>query len=214
MNITDLIQDVRRIINEVAVENDTFTAEADAAIREFVRAAMVHLAAMPSYQGTPTITTDKSNIQFSPRPDGMMYAVIQPPADFLRPVSLKLQGWIRPVTVFLPAHGSSFLSQYSSAPGIGAGPNSPAAFITSDAGSYIIAHSVQAETTYSLSYMAVPSVGADGTVSVPDRYRDALAYTASAFYLQSVNEYDAAKAAFDTAASYIQIIDNKQIPSE
>lgn len=214
MNITELIQDVRRIINEVAIENDTFTAEADTAIREFIRAAMVHLAAMPSYQGAPAITTDESKIQYSPRPDGMMYAVIQPPADFLRPVSLELQGWIRPVLVFLPASGTSFLAQYSSAPGIGAGPNSPEAFVTPDANKLIIAHAVKEEGSYILSYMATPSVSGDGSVDVPDRYRDALAYTASALYLQSVNEYDAAKTAFDTAASYIQIIDNKQIPSE
>jgi hypothetical protein len=144
----------------------------------------------------------------------MMYAVIQPPADFLRPVSLELQGWVSPVFLFPPASGSSFLAQYSSATGIGAGPNSPVAFVSPNSKKFIIAHAVKEAGSYTLTYMPVPEIGEDGSLDTPDRYREALAYTASALYLQSVNEYDAVKTAFDTAASYIQIIGNKQTPSE
>ena len=211
MNVNDLIPLIRHIINEAAVPDDPFTAETDEAIKDFIRSAMVQLAAMPSYQGTPTILQGEEHVTFSARPDGLFYAVIRIPEDFLRPVSVNMEGWVRPVYEFLPASGTQFLQQYSSVPGIGAGPSSPVAFITTDGEQLVVAHAVKKAGDCNLRYIAVPEIGTDNTITIPGAYREALAYTAAALYMQSINEYDAAKAAFDTAGSFIQTINNKTV---
>lgn len=211
MNTADLIPFIRYIINEISVSGDPFSDETDNAIKSFVQAAMTQLAAMPSYQGATSALSDPSQATFSPRPDGLYCAVIKPSEDFLRPVSVNLEGWVRPVYYFLPAMGTQFLKEYSSAPGIGSGPCSPSAFITKDAQQLIVAHAVPEPGEYILRYIAIPKIDTDGNIPVPSSYREALAYTAAALYMQSINEYDSAKAAFDTAASYIQTINNKTI---
>ena len=214
MKTTDLIPFIRHIINELSISGDTFSAETDQTIQEFIGAAMTQLAAMPAYQGTPSVLTDSGNVTFSPRPDGLYCAIIKPSEDFLRPVSVNIEGWVRPVYHFLPAIGSQFLKEYSSVPGIGSGPNSPSAYLTKDSQQLIIAHAVTKPGDYCLRYIAVPQIAADATIPVPSCYREALAYTAAALYMQSVNEYDVAKAAFDTAASYIQTINNQTIEQQ
>lgn len=209
MNVNDLIPLIRHIVNEADIPGDPFSAETDAAIRDFIRSAMVQLASMPSYQGASTILNDAASVTFSARPDGLFCAIIRQPKDMLRPVSVNLEGWVRPVYEFLPAVGTPFLQQYSSVPGIGSGPSSPVAFITTDGQDFIVAHAVKKAGDYNLRYIAVPEIATDDTIPVPSLYREALAYTASALYMQSINEYDAAKAAFDTAGSIIQTINNK-----
>ena len=211
MNVQDLIPLIRHIVNESAVPKDPFTAETDEAIKDFIRSAMVQLAAMPSYQGTPATLQGVGHVTFSARPDGLFYAVIRIPENFLRPVSVNMEGWVRPVYEFLPASGTQFLQQYSSVPGIGAGPSSPVAFITTDGEQLVVAHAVKKTGDCNLRYIAVPEIGVDGTITIPGAYREALAYTAAALYMQSINEYDAAKAAFDTAGSFIQTINNKTV---
>ena len=211
MNVQDLIPLIRHIVNEASVPDDPFTAETDEAIKDFIRSAMVQLAAMPSYQGTPTILQGQEHVIFSARPDGLYYAVIRIPEDFLRPVSVNMEGWVRPVYEFLPASGTPFLQQYSSVPGIGAGPSSPVAFITTDGEKLVVAHAVKKAGDCNLRYISVPEIGPDDAITVPGVYREVLAYTAAALYMQSINEYDAAKAAFDTAGSFIQTIKNKTV---
>ena len=211
MNVQDLIPLIRHIVNEAAVPDDPFTEETDEAIKDFIRSAMVQLAAMPSYQGTPATLQGEGHVTFSARPDGLFYAVIRIPENFLRPVSGNSEGWVRPVYEFLPAAGTQFLQQYSSVPGIGAGPSSPVAFITTDGEQLVVAHAVKKAGDCNLRYIAVPEIGTDNTITIPGAYREALAYTAAALYMQSINEYDAAKTAFDTAGSFIQTINNKTV---
>lgn len=211
MNINDIITQVRYIINEAVTCPDDFTVETDASIENFIRSAMVQIASSPTYSGTPTALVDKSNVIFSPRPDGLVYAVISPPGDFLRPVSVFLEGWAHPVYTFLSVHSYMFVGQYSSAPGVGNGPAKPAAFLSKDNKASVIAHAVTTEGAYELRYISVPSITEDGTVVMPDKYSECLAYTAAALYLQSVNEYDSAKAAFDTAGAFLQTINIETI---
>lgn len=211
MNVNDLIPLIRHIINEAAVPDDPFTDETDEAIKDFIRSAMIQLAAMPSYQGIPTILQGEGHVTFSPRPDGLTYATIRIPEDFLRPVSVNMEGWVRPVYEFLPASGTPFLQQYSSVPGIGAGPSSPIAFITTDGEQLVVAHAVKEAGDCNLRYIAVPKIGPDDTITIPGVYREALAYTAASLYMQSINEFDASKAALDTAGRYIQTINNKTV---
>lgn len=206
MNVTDLIPKVRMIINEIATAEDTFSEEVDVTLRQFLQSAMVQIAAMPFFRGKPAILTEEGSVTWQQRPDGLYYATIKCGEDFLRPLSVILAGWVRPVHGFLSVTNSLFLAQYSSAPGIGNGPSSPVAFIAKDPDTCIIAHASPEEGTCELRYIPVPKIGEDGELDMPDIYRDALAYTASGLYLQSVNEYDAAKAAFDTAAAQLETI--------
>lgn len=214
MNVTDIIANVRIIINEaLPAETDDFTRETDEAIRFFIRAAMAQIASSPTYRDTPVKLTDAGNVAFEERPDGYLYAVISPPADFLRPVSVFLEGWVHPVYTFHSIHSELFRSQYTSAPGVANGPNLPVAFLTKDNYNAVIAHSVTKAGTYELRYIPVPVLAADGTMSMPDVYKESLSYTAAALYLQSVNEFDSAKAAFDTAGAYLQTVNIENIES-
>lgn len=209
MTTADLIPLVRTVINQMATAGDTFSDEVDAALTQFLQSAMVQIASMPFYRGTPSVMSASDAVTWQQRPDGLYYATIKCGDDFLRPLNVTLGDWVRPAHIFFPVTHSRFLAQYSSAPGVGNGPKSPVAFIASDPDKRIIAHASKASGTYSLRYIPVPKIAEDGTLGVPDVYRDALAYTAAGLYLQSVNEYDAAKAAFDTAGSYIQNINIK-----
>ena len=211
MKVQDLIPLIRHIINEAAVPEDPFTAETDEAIKDFIRSAMVQLAAMPSYQGTPATLKGVDRVTYSKRPDGLYYAEISIPDNCLRAVSVNMKGWVRPVYEFFPASGTLFLQQYSSVLGIGAGASSPVAFITTGGERLVIAHATKESGNCEFLYIAVPEIGSDGSISIPDVYREALAYTAAALYMQSINEYDAAKAAFDSAGSFIQSINSKVV---
>lgn len=206
MNVTDLILQIRTAINEAAVEQDMFTVEVDNSIQQFLQTAMIQLASMPLYRGTPVTLTGTDAITWQKRPDGLYYATIKCSKDFLRPISVNVPGWVRPVREFLAVTDSIFLAQYSSAPGIGNGPKSPVAFIAKDPDTRIIAHASTIPGEVSLRYVPVPTIENDETLEVPDIYRDALVYMASGLYLQSINEYDAAKSSFDTAAALIENI--------
>lgn len=209
MNVTDLIPFVRTIINEASTEKDAFSEEVDAALRDFLRVAMRQIASMPAYMGKPVSMSESSAVSWEQRPDGMYVATIKCGNDFLRPVSVQLADWVRPVFRFMPAETGLFLSQYSSALGIGNGPKSPVAFLVKDPDTRIIAHSSQEQGTYTLRYIPIPEIGPDGALDIPDVYRDVLAFTTAGLYQQSINEYDAAKASFDTAASLLQLINNE-----
>lgn len=214
MNVTDLIPFIRTIINEAATEKDSFSEEVDEALLKFLNAAMSQIASMSSYVGPSVIMSDESAVTWEKRPDGLFMATIKCTSDFLRAVSVRLEDWVRPVFRFLPVDTSLFLAQYSSAAGIGNGPKDPVAFIVKDPDARIITHASRVEGSYVLRYIPVPKIKEDGTLDFPGIYRNALAYVTAGLYQQSVNEYDAAKASFDTAASYIQIIDNNQNSQE
>ena len=207
MKVEDLISKVRLIINDIAGScPSSFEVETDFALDNFIMDAMIQLAAMPGLDGLSTTQEDTESIKFTVRPDGMVYATIKTSGDMLRLVSVWLEGWAYPVYKFLPADGTRFLSQYSSAPGIGAGENSPVVFVTSNREQGIIAHAVKTEGKYKVEYVPKPQLDKDNNIVFPDKYKEALAYTAAGLYLQSVNEYDGAKVAFDTSASIIQTL--------
>lgn len=212
MEVSQLIPFIRHIINESPTITDDFTIETDAALTEFILAAMKQIALMPGYQTTPVLLSSEENITFSQRPDGLYYAVIKAPADFLAPSSIHLEGWVSPVYTFIPVTDSLYQAQYSSAKGIGNGPRLPIAFLASEQDTIVVAHAVNEPGKCDFRYIAEPSVKEDGTIQhfQTDKYRECLAYTAAALYLQSVNEYDAAKVAFDTASTYLQSTNKEQ----
>lgn len=211
MKTSQLIPFIRHIINEAATVSDEFTIETDAALSEFVLAAMKQIVLLPGYQTIPVTMEGKENISFHQRPDGLYYAIVKAPDDFLAPSSINLEGWVTPVYTFLPVTDSLYQAQLSSAKGVGNGPHLPIAFLVSQQDTIVVAHAVHTPGTCEFRYIPLPSIDDEGVIRnfQAEKYRECLAYTAAALYLQSVNEYDAAKVAFDTAGAYIQSI-NKQ----
>lgn len=212
MQIAEIVTQVRNIINEMATQGDSFSQETDEAIKAFVSTAARQVASLPGYVADPKVISEGETTNFLTRPDGLYFLRLSLPDDCLRPISLNIVGWVTPVYVFHPVTDRRFLAQYSSAPGIGNGPSSPIAFITADNGTYILAHAVKERSDYTLRYMAVPAIAADGTIGMPDKYTDALAYTTAGLYMQSVDDFTKAKTAFDTAAACMQHIPDA--PSE
>ena len=213
METSQLIPFIRQIINETATVADEFTAETDAALADFILAAMKQLVLMPNYQSTPvTMAQEEGIVSFHQRPDGMYYAAITAPTDFLAPSSIRLEGWVKPVYVFLPVTNSLYQAQFSSAKGVGNGPHLPVAFLVSQQDTVVVAHSVSQPGTCEFRYIPIPSINEEGTIQnfQTEKYREALAYTAAALYLQSINDYSGAKAAFDTAGAYIQNTNKEQ----
>ena len=206
MKTKDIISKVRNIINELSTDEDSFSQETDASILEFIGTASRQVALLPKYKAEPVTLNGSSESGFFSRPDGMFFLRLPLPADCLRPVSLNITGWVTPVYRFYPVSDKKFLAQYSSVPGIGNGPYSPVAFITEDNGEYIIAHSVKNKSSHQLRYIAIPEITSDGTINMPDKYTDVVAYTTAGLFLQSTDDYSKAKSAFDTAGALMQNI--------
>lgn len=213
MNVSDIISFVRLIINETTSGTDTFTEETDAALKEFIMAAMKQIALMPGVQIQKSTLPEDAEVVFSQRPDGLYFAIISAPDDFLAPLSIRLGEWKKTLYNFLSVTNDLYHAQYSSVKGVGNGPSMPVAFISTEQNTVIIAHaSSKADDECDFRYIAIPTVDDSGEIQnfPADRYRECLAYTAAGLYLQSVNEYDAAKTAFDTAGACLQPINKEQ----
>lgn len=120
--VKDILKTLRTIINESATEEDSFTIETDEALKEFIRLALLALMNDEGVMAEASEMTDSSSISFEKRPDGLFFAYIKIPADYIRLVSVNLTGWRYPVTMLYPDNSPLYSAQYSSAPGVGNGP--------------------------------------------------------------------------------------------
>jgi hypothetical protein len=170
MTAAEVLKTVRTIINDAATEGDSFSAETDAALREFLVLALGLLSA-EGVDATPTTVTKYDSANFRTRPDGLLYVEIPLPDDFLRFISVQLGGWPYPVTRLYP-DGSSL----------------PVAFLSGDTTRSVIAHAVTSASSYTLKYVPLLSVASDGTVNLRERYAGALAYFTAALYHNSVED--------------------------
>jgi hypothetical protein len=187
MTAAEVLKTVRTIINDAATEGDSFSAETDAALREFLVLALGLLSA-EGVAATPTTVTKYDSANFRTRPDGLLYVEIPLPDDFLRFISVQLGGWPYPVTRLYPDDGPLFQAQYSAATGVGNGPSLPIAFLSGDTTRSVIAHAVALASSYTLKYVPLLSVASDGTVNLRERYAGALAYFTAALYHNSVED--------------------------
>ena len=211
MNIAQLIPNIRHIINDSNIDTDTFTEETNQALKYFIQAAVEQVASMPGYIGGTVTCTDSNSVKYNQRPDGLTFAEISVPSDFLKPVSLILKGWVLPVFEFFPAKGTAFRAQYNERKGIANGPHSPIAFISGDSNKTIIAHAVNTSMeplSYELTYLPIPNINEDGSISMMAQYDKVVEYTAASLYLQSINEMEASTAAMQTALSLFKNITN------
>lgn len=202
--VKDILKTLRTIINESATEEDSFTIETDEALKEFIRLALLALMNDEGVMTEASEMTDSSSISFEKRPDGLFFAYIKIPADYIRLVSVNLTGWRYPVTMLYPDNSPLYSAQYSSAPGVGNGPSIPVAFITNDTMRSIIAHAVKEQGGYSLRYIPTPSISENGEINFHNKYAGALAYYAAGLYHISINENIGAESEFAIARSLIR----------
>lgn len=203
IQVSDIIKLVRSIINEAATPGDSFTEESDEMLLDFIRTSLRKLSEEESVLAEVSEVSEEELSTFSQRPDGNFYAEIRLPDDYLRFVSVKLDGWQRSVSILHPDNVSLYSAQYSSAPGIGNGPASPVAFMTSDTERAIIAHSVQSAAGYTLRYVPYPSISEDGTVNMAGRYLHPIAYMTASLYHLSINAPDSAQQEMEMAVAFL-----------
>lgn len=211
--LEQIIRLVRQAINEYATVGDELSAEIDASLIDFIKvsAPIIVMEVSPAYHIAKTVSYDKTASEyFFQRPDGMTVIKIPLPYDFCRFVSMKADSWLYPAVMLYSDGHSSFQANYSVIPGIGSGPSSPKAYLTSvpdSTNSYIVAHSVVEADNFVLSYISVPEV-TDSGITMDSRLDKALAYYAASLYLQSISDVNGSKGAFDNAQNIIAKLNN------
>ena len=150
---------------------------------------------------------------FFQRPDGMTAIKVPLPEDFCRFVSFKADTWLYPVTVLMSDGHSSFSSNYSIIPGIGNGPASPVAYLTTEVNaggelsSYIVGHSLAESENFVLTYISSPQIS-DVEIQMDERLTNALSYYAASLYLQSITDANGSKSAYDMYQNIIAKLNN------
>lgn len=201
---------VRNIVNELSTTGDDFSTMIDDALISFVSAAAPLLAVeVPSvYQQTKSIShTSSENDCFYTRPDGRTVARVPVPEDFCRFISFFADGWSTPVGTLRSQASPLYASQLSSSPGVGSGSASPSVFLVEKfedgiLSSFIEGHSLPSPSAFTLSYTPVPQAN-ETQVDLDARLSGALAYYTASLYLQSINDVNGSKAAFDMAQNLI-----------
>lgn len=206
----NLLSLVRNAVNEMSTVGDDFSAMVDDALISFVSMAapMLALEVLPVYQQTVSVSyTAADNENFYMRPDGRTVARVPVPENFCRFISFFADGWHSPVGVIRLQNSPLYSSQLSSSPGVGSGSASPSVFLVEKfedgiLSSFIEGHSLPAPSAFTLSYTPVPQVN-ETQVDLDARLSGALAYYTASLYLQSINDPNGSKAAYDMAQNLI-----------
>lgn len=212
----NIIRLTRQVINEVATEGDELSTEVTSSILDFVRIAapVVVMDVSVHYHIVKSITFQKNQaVNFFQRPDGMTAIKVLLPEDFCRFVSLKADSWLYPVTMLMSDGHSSFASNYSIIPGIGNGPASPVAYLTTEVNNggelstYIVGHSLAESENFVLTYISSPQIS-DSEIQMDERLTNALSYYAASLYLQSISDANGSKSAYDMYQNIIAKLNN------
>lgn len=206
----NLLSLVRNAVNEMSTTGDDFSAMVDDALVSFVSMAAPILAqeVLPVYQQTVSVShTAADNDNFYTRPDGRTVARVPVPENFCRFISFFAEGWSSPVGILRSQASTLYGSQLLSSPGVGSGSASPSVFLVEKfedglLSSFIEGHSLPSPSAFTLSYTPVPQVNKT-QVDLDARLSGALAYYTASLYLQSINDVNGSKAAFDMAQNLI-----------
>lgn len=206
----NLLSLVRNAVNEMSTTGDDFSAMVDDALVSFVSMAAPILAqeVLPVYQQTVSVShTAADNDNFYTRPDGRTVARVPVPENFCRFISFFAEGWSSPVGILRSQASPLYASQLSSSPGVGSGSASPSVFLVEKfedgiLSSFIEGHSLPSTSAFTLSYTPVPQVN-ETQVDLDARLSGALVYYTASLYLQSINDVNGSKAAFDMAQNLI-----------
>lgn len=205
-----LLSLVRNAVNEMSTNGDDFSTMVDDALVSFVSMAAPILAqeVLPVYQQTVSVShTAADNDNFYTRPDGRTVARVPVPENFCRFISFFAEGWSSPVGILRSQASPLYASQLSSSPGVGSGSASPSVFLVEKfedgiLSSFIEGHSLPSTSAFTLSYTPVPQVN-ETQVDLDARLSGALVYYTASLYLQSINDVNGSKAAFDMAQNLI-----------
>lgn len=206
----NLLSLVRNAVNEMSTTGDDFSTMVDDALVSFVSMAAPILAqeVLPVYQQTVSVShTAADNDNFYTRPDGRTVARVPVPENFCRFISFFAEGWSSPVGILRSQASPLYASQLSSSPGVGSGSASPSVFLVEKfedgiLSSFIEGHSLPSTSAFTLSYTPVPQVN-ETQVDLDARLSGALVYYTASLYLQSINDVNGSKAAFDMAQNLI-----------
>lgn len=206
----NLLSLVRNAVNEMSTTGDDFSTMVDDALISFVSTAAPMLAMeVPAvYQQTVSVShfsVDKDN--YYTRPDGRTVARVPVPENFCRFISFFAEGWSSPVGIIHSQNSPLYASQLSSSPGVGSGSASPSVFLVEKfedgvLSSFIEGHSLASPSAFTLSYTPVPQVN-ETQIDMDARLSGALAYYTASLYLQSINDVNGSKNAFDVARELI-----------
>lgn len=206
-----LLKLVRSAVNEYSTQADSFSEMVDDTLVSFIRMAapMIVQEVLPVYMVPKSVylKPEEAAQYYIKRPDGMTVIRIPLPDDFCRFISFCAKGWNQVVDIIHSSLSPLYKSQYSSSPGIGSGCASPAVFLAehydgNKAGTYIEAHSIPSPADFSMTYVATPEVS-NTEVAMDARLSAALAYKTASLYLQSINDANGSKAAYDMANDII-----------
>lgn len=205
-----LLSLVRNAVNEMSTTGDDFSTMVNNTLVSFVSMAapMLALEVLPVYQQTVSVShTATDNDNFYTRPDGRTVARVPVPENFCRFISFFAEGWSSPVGILRSQASPLYASQLSSSPGVGSGPALPSVFLVEKfedgvLSSFIEGHSLPSPSAFTLSYTPVPQVN-ETQVDLDARLSGALAYYTASLYLQSINDVNGSKAAFDMAQNLI-----------
>lgn len=206
----NLLTLVRNAVNEMSTVGDDFSTMVDDALISFVSVAAPVLAMeVPAvYQQTVSLSHDAAdNDNFYKRPDGRTVARVAIPENFCRFISFYAKDWNAPVGIIHSQNSPLYAGQFSSSPGVGSGSVSPAVFLVQKfengiLSSFIEGHSLASPSAFTLSYTPVPQVN-EIQVDLDARLSGALAYYTASLYLQSINDVNGSKNAFDMARELI-----------
>lgn len=209
---------VRAAINEFSTQEDTFSQETDSTLISFasMAAPMLVMEVPAAYQVTETLTVSKDSAEnFFTRPDSKTVVCVPVPDDFCRFVSFKADGWRVPVNVLYEQSSPRYPSQYSTSPGVGAGTAAPVVFlVVNQMGdtykSFLEGHSLPAPADCTLVYVKTPQVS-DVQIEIDTRLSGAMAYYTASLYLQSINDVNGSKGAYDFAQNLIVKLNSTSI---
>ena len=206
----NLLSLVRNAVNEMSTTGDDFSTMVDDALISFVSTAapMLAMEVRAVYQQTVSVShTAADNDNFYKRRDGRTVARVPVPENFCRFISFFAEGWSSPVGIIHSQNSPLYASQLSSSPGVGSGSAAPSVFLVEKfedgiLSSFIEGHSLPAPSAFTLSYTPVPQVN-ETQIDMDGRLSGALAYYTASLYLQSINDVNGSKNAFDMARELI-----------
>lgn len=211
---------IRHALNEASVTDDDFSKMVDASLLDFIKLAspLLVMQAHPVFQIIDNITYKENQSEnFFIRPDGLTAIKVSEPDDLCRFIALKATSWNYPVTLVYADTDPLFKNQYSSVPGIGCGASSPLIFLSSMINNegllqtYFIGHAIESPEPFVFSYVKNPSV-TETEINMNEILANPLAYYTASLYLQSIQDINGSKAAYDTAQLLVQEL-NKNIAS-
>lgn len=150
-NIDTLIQDVSARVGEVADEVAHMIAEMLPAVGAFI----IREASIERLSGGVPITSETTSRLM---PCGLYAVEAALPEDFLRLVSVKIPGWLRPANSLILPGDAAWECQWSAEPGIAGSPERPRAYLDCGGAGSILRLIGSGDNDTALEYLRVLTI--------------------------------------------------------